>query len=154
MAICLPGIASKVKRAATSDTRSAPLVTTIICTNTIIRKMIIPSTMFPWAIIKPKDLITPPASPLLPRMARVVDTFSPSRNSVVISSRDGKIEKSRASATVMVITRINMDREMLTTSSTSSRIVGRGTTINRTTMTTASAMPFWKIRLMGTVLSD
>ena len=87
-------------------------------------------------------------------MARVVDTFSPNRNSVVISSRDGKIEKSRASATVMVITRINMDREMLTTSSTSSRIVGRGTTINRTTMTTASAMPFWKIRLMGTVLSD
>ena len=153
MAICLPGMASRVNRAATSETRSAPLVTTIICTSTIIRKMMKPRTIFPWVIMLPKDWMTAPALPLLPRICRVVEIFSPNRNRVVISSRDGKMEKSSASATVMVMTRMSMDREMLTTSRMSSSWVGRGTTIKRTIMTTASAMAFWRIRFMHSVLS-
>ena len=42
--ICLPGIASKVKRAFTSDTRPAPLVTTIKLMIIKIPKMMKPTT--------------------------------------------------------------------------------------------------------------
>ena len=43
MAICLPGMASRVKRAATSATRSAPLVMTINCTRVMIKKITPPT---------------------------------------------------------------------------------------------------------------
>ena len=63
------------------------------------------------------------------------------------------MEKSNASETVIVITRISMDREILTTNSTSSSWVGRGTMIKSTMTTTAIAMLFWRIRFMARVLS-
>ena len=64
MAICLPGMASRVKRAATSATRSAPLVMTMNCTSTMMKKMMMPSTTFPWVISWPKVRITAvPTSP-------------------------------------------------------------------------------------------
>ena len=44
MAICLPGMASKVKRAATSAMRPAPLVMTTNLMTTRIRKMTMPTT--------------------------------------------------------------------------------------------------------------
>jgi hypothetical protein len=44
MAICLPGIESKVKRAATSEIRSAPLVMTMKLTTTRMRKTTAPTT--------------------------------------------------------------------------------------------------------------
>ena len=44
MAICLPGMASRVKRAFTSETRPAPLVTTKKFTIIRIAKMIKPTT--------------------------------------------------------------------------------------------------------------
>ena len=44
MAICLPGMASRVKRAATSATRVAPLVITMNCTAMMMMKMIRPIT--------------------------------------------------------------------------------------------------------------
>ena len=47
MLICLPGMASRVKRAATSATRSAPLVMTMNCTSVMIRKITAPTTKLP-----------------------------------------------------------------------------------------------------------
>ena len=44
MAICLPGMASRVKRAATSATRPAPLVMTMKLMTTRMTKMTIPTT--------------------------------------------------------------------------------------------------------------
>ena len=61
MAICLPGMASRVNRAATSATRSAPLVMTMNCTSTIIRKMTTPTTILPPVMRLPKFWITVPA---------------------------------------------------------------------------------------------
>ena len=100
MAICLPGIPSSVKRAATSLMRVAPLVMTTNWIKTMIEKIISPTTMLfppaaPPATNSPKARTTPPAahSPSAPawvRISRVVATFSTSRNSVVASSNDGK----------------------------------------------------------------
>ena len=47
MAICLPGMASRVKRAPTSATRPAPLVTTTNWMTTRIEKTMIPTTSEP-----------------------------------------------------------------------------------------------------------
>ena len=43
MAICLPGMASRVNRAATSLMRPAPLVMTMNCTITMMRKITTPT---------------------------------------------------------------------------------------------------------------
>ena len=77
----------------------------------------------------------------------MVETFSPSRNSVVISSSDGKIENSNASEMFMVIIRIMMDSPMFTTSKISSRGTGRGMIKNRTMTTTARDIALSKIFL-------
>ena len=148
MAICFPGMASSVKRAATSETRSAPLVITINCTSTMIKKIKIPMTIFPWVISVPKDLITIPASPPSRRIRRVEDTLRPRRNRVVISSREGKIENSSASEMLMVIIRIMMDSAMFSTIRTSSACLGSGTTRKRTMITTSSDMELFSIRLI------
>ena len=79
MAICLPGIASNVKRAATSATRSAPFVITTNCTI-----MIIINTITPTIILSPitklaKVFITLPALPPLPKMSVVVERFNARR---------------------------------------------------------------------------
>jgi len=55
MAICLPGMASRVKRAATSAMRPDPLVITTKLMMTRIRKMMIPTTKFPPTTKSPKD---------------------------------------------------------------------------------------------------
>ena len=47
MDICLPGIASRVKRAATSETRSAPFAMTTNCTIVMMRKITAPTTKLP-----------------------------------------------------------------------------------------------------------
>ncbi len=57
-AICLPGIASKVKRAATSAMRPAPLVMTMKFTITRIAKMMMPMTKLPCVISRPKAWMT------------------------------------------------------------------------------------------------
>ena len=61
MAICLPGMASRVNRAETSATRSEPLVMTMNCTRTMMRKMTRPTTTSPWMTNSPKVLTTSPA---------------------------------------------------------------------------------------------
>jgi len=61
MAICLPGIASRVKRAPTSATRSAPLVMTTNWMISRITKMIRPTISEPPTTKCPKVSITFPA---------------------------------------------------------------------------------------------
>ena len=101
MAICLPGMPSRVKRAATSLMRVAPLVMTTNWITTMIEKMIRPTTILsapvaPPVTNSPKVRTTPPAAsrPSLParvRINRVVATFNTRRNSVVASSSEGKM---------------------------------------------------------------
>ena len=61
MAICLPGMASRVKRAPTSATRSAPLVMTTNWMTTRIRKMTRPTTSEPPTTKCPNASMTLPA---------------------------------------------------------------------------------------------
>ena len=62
MAICFPGIASRVKRAATSEIRVAPLLTTINCTITRMRKMMTPTKSESPATKLPNAAMTCPAT--------------------------------------------------------------------------------------------
>ncbi len=94
---CLPGMASRLKRAATSATRSAPLAMTMNCTTVMIRKTTRPTTRLPPATMLPKVLMIAPAWPSS-RIIRVVAIDSASRNRVVISSRLGKTEMSTIEA--------------------------------------------------------
>src|SRR3954469_25309424 len=98
IAICLPGMASRVKRAPTSAIRVAPFVITTKFTVTRIAKMIRPMTKSPPMTNFEKPATTWPAafspSPPRDRMRRVVATLSASRRIVAISSTVGKAEKS------------------------------------------------------------
>src|SRR5690625_3145232 len=93
--ICFPGIASSVKRAATSDTRSAPFVMTI---NWIMTKIINTtkptSGLFPITN-EPNVSTTTPAS-AFDKIDRVIETLSTRRNNVKSSKSDGKIENCNA----------------------------------------------------------
>ena len=88
IAICLPGMASRVKRAATSATRPAPFVMTTNWMTMRIRKMTRPTTTLPPTTKLPNASTTWPASPSS-RMSRVTETLIARRNSVVSSSSDG-----------------------------------------------------------------
>ena len=98
MAICLPGMASRVKRAPTSATRPAPFVMTTNWMTTRIRKMMRPTTTLPPTTKSPNAVTTWPASPCS-RISRVTETLMASRKSVVSSRRLGKEEKSSARGT-------------------------------------------------------
>ena len=88
MLICLPGIASSVKRAPTSATRSEPLAITMNCTIAMIRNTTMPTTRLPPTTSSPKAWMMWPAS-ACSRISLVDAMFNASRNSVVISSSDG-----------------------------------------------------------------
>ena len=95
MAICLPGMPSKAKRAATSLMRVAPLVITTNWITMMITKMISPTTILSPATKSANAVTTPPAAwrpsvPACVRMSRVVATLSTSRASVVASSTRGR----------------------------------------------------------------
>ena len=95
IAICLPGIASSVKRAPTSATRPAPFVTTTNWITIRIRKITSPTTTFPPITNSPNACTTWPASPVV-RIRRVTETLIARRNIVVSSSSDGNEAKSSA----------------------------------------------------------
>ena len=158
IAICLPGIASRLNRAATSAMRPEPLVMTMKFTTSRIEKMISPITTSP-PIRKPPNAATtwPAASgPSLPweRISRVTATFSDRRSSVVSSSSVGKLEKSsgrlRNSATIRTSTAAVMERA----SPRSSNRVGRGRISTESNRTTPMARPMsvpganWRRRTM------
>ncbi len=98
IAICLPGMASRVKRAPTSAMRVAPLVITRKFTTTRIRNTTMPMTKSPDIRKLEKPAITMPAArtPSWPsaRMSRVVAIDSARRIIVAISRTVGKAENS------------------------------------------------------------
>ncbi|QJW94400.1 hypothetical protein FTUN_1920 [Frigoriglobus tundricola] len=126
IAICLPGIESRVNRAATSDTRPAPFVMTMNWITIRIMKITNPTTRFPPTTNFPNASTTPPAF-AFKRISRVVATFSPSRNSVSSSRSDGNVEKSSGWRTVRVISSSKIVDARLNASSMSSTNVGSGT---------------------------
>ncbi len=140
MAICLPGMASRVKRAATSATRPAPLVMTTNWMTMIIRNTTSPTTTDPpmtkW----------PNAATTLPPLAcsstwRVTLTLSARRYMVATSSSDGKTEKSSARLTYIDVSRITTAPTRLRVIRRSMSCVGNGTTNMTTTHTIAVGTP-------------
>ncbi len=83
MAICLPGMESRVKRAATSAMRLEPLVITTKFTTTRMANTITPMTKLPCIISLPKAWMTWPAAEVpscpWPRIRRTEAMFSPTR---------------------------------------------------------------------------
>ncbi len=138
IAICLPGIASSVKRAPTSATRPAPLVTTTNWITIRIRKITRPTITLPPTTNSPNAFTTLPASPVV-RISRVTETLIASRNIVVSSSRLGNEAKSSALPRYIVAATIVSAAEMLIVISRSSTAAGSGTTSIVTTSTTATA---------------
>ena len=98
IAICLPGMASKWKRAATSAMRPEPLVMTMKFTITRIVKTMMPMTKLPLITKLPNASMTWPAAavPSCPcaRIRRVEARLSESRNIVEISRMVGNAENS------------------------------------------------------------
>ncbi len=98
IAICLPGIASRVKRAPTSAILPAPLVITMKLITTRIMNTTNPTAKLPPTRNWPNASITRPAAapPLWPSISttRVEATFSDRRNSVVNNSTAGKAANS------------------------------------------------------------
>ncbi len=137
IAIWRPGIPSKAKRAATSLIRVAPLVMTMNWINTMIAKMMMPTTMLPRATKSPNVLITSPAAsgPSVSarvRINRVVATFNTRRNNVVARSSEGKMLNSSGVRTKTVVSSIMTAMVMFSDSSMSINTGGSGTRITST----------------------
>ncbi len=127
MLICLPGMASNVKRAETSATRPAPLVMTMKLMIVRMMKITSPMTKLPCTTNCPKAWIRLPASPWV-RMARVVAMFRPRRNSVMKSSSVGKTLKSVGFLMFEMSMMTSTALAMLRLSSMSISHVGSGST--------------------------
>ena len=145
IAICLPGMASRLKRAATSAMRPEPLVMTMKFTTRRMAKSITPITTSPPIRNPPKACTTWPAAPgpSAPwlRMSRVVATLSERRSSVVSSRRVGKLVKS--SGRVRNIATISTRTDAVTESARprSSSTGGSGSTNTASSATTPRANP-------------
>ena len=114
IAICLPGIASRVKRAATSATRPAPFVMTTNWMTTRMKKTTSPTTRLPPTTNEPKAWMTPPASPCS-RMRRVTLTLIARRQQRrEAAAATGTTEKSSAFGTYIVVITIASAPEMFT----------------------------------------
>ena len=117
MAICLPGMASSVKRAPTSAMRVAPLVMTTKLMVSRMAKTMRPMTKSPLITSREKPPMMKPAaldpSEPLDRMSRVVAMLSDRRSSVATSSTVGKAENSSGrsihSATIRISTESAID---------------------------------------------
>ena len=126
IAICLPGIASRVNLAVTSDTRSEPLLITMNWINIRIIKMITPMTRSPPPTNSPKVSTTLPALPSR-RISLVEEVFSAIRKIVVNNSMVGKNDISSTSLLNMVANRTVNAMEILTASNISRSQAGIGT---------------------------
>ena len=145
MAICLPGMASSVKRAPTSAMRSAPLVTTTKLMTTRIAKTIRPTAKLPPMRKWPNDSMTRPAAPApvwpCSSTTRVEATLSERRSSVVMRITAGKAEKSSGRTIAAAISITISARAMLKVNSRSSANGGSGSTIIASTMTMNTGAP-------------
>ena len=130
IAICLPGMASRWKRAATSAMRPEPLVMTTKFTITRIVNTMMPITKLPLITKLPNASMTWPAAavPSCPcaRIRRVEARLSASRSMVAISSTVGKAENSSGAWMNSAVIRISTDRMIEIASARSSRIGGSG----------------------------
>ena len=140
IAICLPGIASNVNRAVTSDTRSEPLLITINWINTKTMNTIVPTTILPPPTKLPNVRTTLPGSPVR-RIRRVDDTFSEIRKIVVNNSNVGKKDMSSTSFANNTLKRMMRAMEMLIASITSNSMDGIGTMKNTTAASKYSPTP-------------
>ena len=131
IAICLPGIASSVNLAVTSDTRSEPLLITTNCTITRIINIIIPITRLPPPTNCPKVSTTLPAYPVR-RIFLVELTLSDILKRVVISSSVGNDDIATASFEKSALNKIIRATLILNKISISSSTVGIGTIRNTT----------------------
>ncbi len=130
IAICLPGIASKVNLAATSATLSEPLVITMNWMATSIRNTMKPTTTLPDITKLPKVYITSPACPLFERISLVADMLRPSLNKVMINNSEGKIENCRGSVMYNDVRRTTIDKTRLSSNRKSKAIVPSGMIIS------------------------
>ena len=130
IAICLPGIESSWKRAATSAMRPEPLVMTTKFTITRIANTIIPMTKLPLITKLPNASMTWPAAavPSWPcdRISRVEAMFSDSRSMVEISSTVGNAENSSGVWMNSEVIRIRIDTVIEIARNRSSTIAGSG----------------------------
>ena len=130
IAICLPGMASSVKRAPTSAIRVAPLVITRKFTVIRIRNTIVPITKSPLMTKLAKPSMTWPAASVpsapLERIKRVVAMFSDRRIIVAISKIVGKDEKSSGRWIHSATIRMRIENEIEIASPKSIRIAGSG----------------------------
>ncbi len=143
MAICLPGMASRVKRAATSAIRPEPLVMTMKLISTMIMKMMKPTMKSPPTTKLPKEWITRPTAPgpswPWRRISRVEAMLRERRKRVVTRSSDGKEEKSSGLVLYIDISRMTRPMVMLSDSSRSRIMVGRGRIMTIRMATTPTA---------------
>ena len=144
MAICLPGMASRVKRADTSAMRPEPLVMTTKFTITRMEKTIMPMMKLPPMTKPPKASITLPAAwvPSCPwaRIRRVDARFRDKRTMVANKRTVGNELNSRGLWMNSAVIRISTEKVMENARLTSISQRGRGR-INTTRMAaTANAM--------------
>ena len=128
MLICLPGSASSAKRAATSATRSAPLVITTNCTTEMIRNTTSPTTTLPEITNSPNVRMISPASACVSTSLLVVMEMD-SRNTVVSRITVGRVENSDGLGRYTATISSSMEMPILTAISTSAAMVGIGSTI-------------------------
>jgi len=140
MLICLPGIASSVKRAPTSATRSEPFAMTMNCTVAMIRNTTSPTTRLPPTTSSPKLSIMWPAS-AFSKIDLVEAMLSDRRNKVVNNSRDGKADNDVALGMYIVTISSTMLMVIFRPSSISIRKVGKGRIIKAITEITSATMP-------------
>ncbi len=130
IAICLPGIESNWKRAATSAMRPEPLVMTTKFTITRIANTIIPITKLPDMTKLPNASMTWPAAavPSWPfdRIRRVDAMFSDSRSMVEIRRMVGNDENSSGAWMNSEVIRIRIETVIEIARNRSSMIEGKG----------------------------
>ncbi len=140
----LVALKSKVKRAATSAIRVAPLVITKACTAIKMMNTVKPITR-PCVPDPPttKELNARIIYPLNRspnvKINRVEDTFSPSPKTVEVNKSEGNTEKSVGFSTNNTISNIKRLKIRLKAINASRICVGRGTTIEKTTTNTEIA---------------
>ncbi len=148
MAICLPGMASRVKRAPTSATRPAPLVMTTNWITSRIAKTISPTISDPPTTKWPKVSITLPAYPSR-RTSRVALTFRARRNRVSTRITAGKAANSSGPCTNIAVSSTSSATVMLMAMRMSSTRAGSGTTSMTTMKTMPTGTPSCVSRLMS-----
>ena len=147
MLICLPGIASSAKRAATSATRSEPFAMTMNWTIAMMRNTTPPTTTLLPTISRPKVSMMWPAL-ACSRISLVDAMLSDSRNRVVNSSSDGKVDSDSGEGTYIATMSSTRLAARLLAMSRSSTAVGSGST-NSATMqisSAASTTSLWRPR--------